>query len=162
MYKKLRIFAFLPMLCIMCVIWGFSSNTGEVSSQQSEGIIWKILSIAEEVTDVAWSDEEKSRISEQIHTPIRKLAHVTEYMLFAFSTIVPLFLYEKRIKRTSIITFIWCVSYACLDEIHQLLVPNRSGQLKDVCIDAIGIGLGILIYLFVRKNMNRRRGNKNV
>lgn len=28
--------------------------------------------------------------------------------------------------------------YACTDEYHQLFVPGRSGQLRDVMIDAVG------------------------
>ncbi|UYJ41604.1 MAG: VanZ family protein [Lachnospiraceae bacterium] len=36
--------------------------------------------------------------------------------------------------------FSWMIAvlYACTDEYHQLFVPGRSGQLRDVMIDAVG------------------------
>jgi VanZ family protein len=40
-----------------------------------------------------------------------------------------------------------CVIYATSDEIHQLFVPGRGGQVKDVIIDNAGVIAGIGIYL---------------
>ena len=35
--------------------------------------------------------------------------------------------------------------YACLDEVHQSIVPGRAAQLQDVGIDAIGFVLAIVL-----------------
>ena len=45
------------------------------------------------------------------------------------------------------------ILYASTDELHQLFVPGRSGQVKDVLIDGCGAVIGALIiwgisYLF--------------
>ena len=37
--------------------------------------------------------------------------------------------------------------YAALDEYHQRFVPGRSGEIKDVLIDACGLLLGIVLTL---------------
>jgi VanZ family protein len=37
------------------------------------------------------------------------------------------------------------VLYAVSDEIHQLFVPGRAGQIRDVLIDACGVFVGIII-----------------
>ena len=44
--------------------------------------------------------------------------------------------------------------YAASDEIHQLYVPGRAGQFRDVLIDSAGVLLGICIY---RAAAQRRR-----
>ena len=43
------------------------------------------------------------------------------------------------------------ILYACTDEIHQLFIQGRAGQLKDVLIDTIGSLTGIYIYKVVKK-----------
>ena len=41
--------------------------------------------------------------------------------------------------------------YAISDEIHQLFVPGRSGQVRDVLIDSAGSLLGIIIVMAFEK-----------
>ena len=51
--------------------------------------------------------------------------------------------------------------YASSDEIHQLFVPNRAGQVRDVCIDTSG-GLVVLVIIFlIKKLIEHRKRNKN-
>ena len=146
MIKKLRIAAFIPMLCMMLVIWGFSSNTGDTSSEQSMGIVTRIILFVEKVTDTELTVEERAKWEERIHTPIRKVAHMTEYMIFSWTVSFPLRLYKKRKNWISIVTLVYCVCYAAVDEIHQLFVPDRAGRVTDVLIDSIGILIGIAIF----------------
>ena len=41
--------------------------------------------------------------------------------------------------------------YACTDEIHQIFVPGRSAQFRDVLIDTLGASFGIIItYLTIK------------
>jgi len=37
------------------------------------------------------------------------------------------------------------------DEVHQLFVPGRAGQVKDVILDSAGAGVGIGVYLLICK-----------
>lgn len=43
-------------------------------------------------------------------------------------------------KKTALI----CLSYAILDELHQTIVPGRSGTVRDVGYDFLGISLAFL------------------
>lgn len=56
------------------------------------------------------------------------------------------------------------IEYATLDEIHQLFVDGRSGQFIDVCIDTIGVALGICIWMLcykvVIKIVNKQKGRR--
>ena len=44
-----------------------------------------------------------------------------------------------------------CVLYAISDGVHQLFVPGRGGQVKDVLIDSAGTISGILVYRMIDK-----------
>ena len=134
------------MLCMMLVIWGFSANSGDVSSGQSQGIVSSLITVVERIGGQTLTEEEQLLWGERIHTPIRKLAHMTEYMIFSLTVAFPLMFYCKDKKKIQWITFIYCTLYAGLDEIHQLFVPERSGQIRDVLIDAIGIGIGLFVF----------------
>jgi VanZ family protein len=48
--------------------------------------------------------------------------------------------------------------YAASDEFHQLFVPGRSGEVKDVLIDSAGAVTGaLLFYLALRLYENYRK-----
>ena len=43
------------------------------------------------------------------------------------------------------------IEYATIDEIHQLFIEGRSGQVVDVFIDSIGVSIGICVFMLVFK-----------
>ena len=51
--------------------------------------------------------------------------------------------------KTIIYTIIFCIIYAITDEIHQLFVPDRSGEILDVIIDTTGAILSLIIPIIV-------------
>ena len=106
--KKLKWMAFVPMLAMMCLIWSFSAHSGEESSGQSLGIISRIIQVIEHVTDQEWTEEQEITFQEMIHTPIRKAAHMTEYLILELLTAVPFLLYKKRRSWIVKVSFIIC------------------------------------------------------
>ena len=68
---------------------------------------------------------------------------------------------NENINKKPQLAFLICVLYAISDEIHQLFVPGRAGQVRDVLIDSSGSFLGIfLVMLFVRFLRKIRNKNK--
>ena len=63
----------------------------------------------------------------------KKSAHLTEFGILLFLTFRAL---NYQLLNYSIL---FSLLYAFSDEIHQLFVPGRSGQLTDVLIDLTGI-----------------------
>jgi len=47
--------------------------------------------------------------------------------------------------RILVLSFLLCVAYAVSDEIHQMFVPDRFADYRDVLSDAFGAGLGLLV-----------------
>ena len=62
-----------------------------------------------------------------------------------------LILHYKNINKKYPLAFLICVIYAISDEIHQLFVPGRAGQVRDVLIDSAGSFLGIIIVMALEK-----------
>jgi VanZ family protein len=76
---------------------------------------------------------------------IRKTAHLTEYAILGILT-------NNMIKNNNIKLYIGlliCIIYAISDEIHQLFVEGRSGQISDVLVDFTGSIVGICLFFVV-------------
>ena len=86
---------------------------------------------------------DKDKVISKYGTIVRKAAHFTEY--FILGTLMFFTLKEYGIKGI-LIPIIVCVLYAASDEIHQLFVDGRSGNIIDVFIDSCGSTLAILLF----------------
>lgn len=54
-------------------------------------------------------------------------------------------------KRIIFIAFSIYIIYSISDELHQILVPGRGAQMKDIVIYTVGAILGISIRAFFRR-----------
>ncbi len=129
----------------MISIFTFSSDTGSSSSKKSRFLVNIVVSI----TNKKCSEEE----IETITFVIRKLAHFTIYFVLGFLLISLFREYLIIDKRIFIIMILLCMMYACSDEIHQLFVSDRSGEVRDVLIDTVGSTIGLVTYkkIFLNK-----------
>jgi VanZ family protein len=75
-------------------------------------------------------------------TVLRKGAHITEY------AILGALLY--RALRREQVALAAGIAYAATDEFHQHFVRGRLGSPVDVAIDAVGVTLGMLVWLRLR------------
>ena len=76
-------------------------------------------------------------------TVLRKGAHVTEY------AILGALLY--RALRREAPALATGIAYAATDELHQHFVRGRHGSPVDVAIDALGVTVGMLVWLRLRE-----------
>jgi VanZ family protein len=74
---------------------------------------------------------------------LRKCAHITEY------AILGALLY--RALGVEALALAIGIAYAATDELHQHFVRGRHASPIDVCIDAVGVALGMLMWLRVRE-----------
>ena len=131
----------------MIVIFMFSNQKAVESSKLSDGLILRSVRIIEKINHKQYSDEE---ILKRFIYPVRKLAHVTIYFILGF--LVYLYIKDLKIDNKIIISILICVLYATSDEIHQLFILGRSGEVKDVLIDTSGSVLGILFLKILKSN----------
>lgn len=145
----------------MCVIFSFSAQVKEESSEVSVAFSYRVVSSAGTFFHLDLDDEELRRISNAIEGYVRKAAHMTEYAVLA----ILLFFWLERwrlpeLKRSFISVFL-AILYAASDEVHQLFVRGRAGSVRDVAIDSAGALLGMFIFIGAKKCIsflyNRRR-----
>ena len=142
---------FLKLLFVlfwMCLIFFFSMDSGDASSIKSNSIIDHMSQffLGKNITL-----EEKEIIREKYEYPLRKGAHLTLYFCLGVSVLLLLKEYHLITKKEIIISICLVFLYACSDEIHQLFVPNRSGELLDVLLDTFGGSLGVLSISFFKR-----------
>lgn len=70
-----------------------------------------------------------------------KSLHLIEYALLFFLLFRAYYstLSRNNMKRIFLYAIVTALLYAISDEMHQTLVPTRTGQVRDILIDSIGI-----------------------
>ena len=121
----------------MSFIFYMSAQPGDVSGDISGGVSHLFMQVWNAIFRLDWSEVEILQMAEFWDYPIRKLAHMTEFGILAM-----LAYWTKGRYMTA---WIFTVIYAATDEIHQLFVPGRSGNGFDVCVDAMGALLALLL-----------------
>ncbi len=107
-------------------------------------------------------DASTQRIDEIVFL-IRKVAHVSEYAVLAwlaqrlFLAFDAAAISPRRIVRSALLAWGFCVVYAISDEWHQTFVPTRVGTPWDVLIDAAGAALGLALTGLWRRVRSSRR-----
>ncbi len=124
-----KIFRFLTLVIMLTIFW-FSNQDANVSDTQSGffAMLLPFLSV--------WV--------------IRKIAHMTLYAILAFCAAC------SQIKPSFKKVLLFCACYACTDEFHQLFIPGRSGEIRDVCIDCLGACIGFLLFTGIKKTVKSR------
>ena len=149
---KKSIFIVLLVLW-MGFIFSMSCENAEESSNTSGQTINVVLSTVPEFEKQP--EEVKVNIIEKLQFIVRKSAHFIGYMILGILASGLILQYENINKKYPL-AFLICVIYAISDEIHQLFVPGRSGQVRDVLIDSAGSLLGIMAFVNILIKFNKK------
>ena len=117
---------------VLWVIFLFLMSTGMYSEQSTSSIIEPLLRF--------FAPSISAGTIESLHTMIRKLAHVTEYFIFG------MLLFrafrggslEPKVWQWALSSLLVLVLLAVADEVHQSMVPGRTGSVVDTLIDTVG------------------------
>ena len=83
-----------------------------------------------------------------IDFPVRKCAHASEYAVLGILILGTAYSFSEDSGKRKIHTVVLVCWYGICrqrDEFHQLFVPGRSCQFRDVCIDSAGVLTGLII-----------------
>lgn len=147
---KKKYLYWIPSLICMIVIFNFSAEPSTVSDNTSGNIGKTVLEIFYKNFDTL-SSSDQLLLVESIQFYIRKMAHFTIYATLGICTQFGIYWYNISCKKKLIISLTICLIYSISDEIHQLFVPGRSGQLSDVCLDFSGAIFGTILFLLCLK-----------
>lgn len=144
-------FKIILLILWMGLIFSFSNQTGTSSSSLSTKVLTRIaITIDKDMTD-----EEIDEFVDKYSFIIRKVAHLTIYFILGILTYINLKEYMKVTPALVIYSIIFCLVYASTDEIHQLLVNGRSGNIYDVILDTCGSTLAILLSYYSRRRLKK-------
>ena len=142
-----KIIKILLVLIIMFTIFIFSGERDTISTGRSDGIITRTV---EFVLGRKLNDKEKELYIDKYVVIVRKGAHFTLYFLLGLAFISFLNEFDLNNKKLLIYTILFVFIYACSDEIHQLFVSGRSGEVLDVLIDTTGGLVSSFLYTSFR------------
>ena len=145
----------VSLILWMIIIFSFSSADANKSTGTSDKVITTMIEIKDKITDQETPISEKEIIVKNSSFYVRKIAHITEYLILGL-------LMFNALKQFNILNIyyaiILCILYSCTDEFHQLFINGRSGSFRDVLIDTIGILLGTYLYkilIIKKKKVNK-------
>lgn len=148
-----KIIKFILIVVWMGLIFSFSSDNATTSTNKSDGVIIKIVQVFKNDN---LTTKEKEYWTNKLVVPIRKGAHFFVYFILGLLVISFLKEYgsidKKRIALAILVTFL----YACSDEVHQLFVPGRSGQISDVLLDTFAGIISIISYGIIYNKIGKR------
>lgn len=169
--RKVKVaISLIVTIAIMVAIFMFSNQDGNESGSLSAKVaLW----IAENfISGFSTMDPSTQlQLIDDMAWPIRKTAHATEYGCLAISLVItcwqihsmktditpsdkPL---KMRVFIICIVAFVIAVLYACTDELHQLYIDGRAGQVADVFVDASGAIIGSVLSSLVLYFVVKRR-----
>ncbi len=151
--KKLYIKKVMLIMMIVYyyfIIASFSAQPAVVSSSSSEGITGLIYDKLIAFFDRGYIGKEN--FVEAFEHIIRKCAHFGNFFIISLFLTSYVLCYRRKTITTLTVAFSVSFSFAFFDEIHQLFVAGRSCQLSDMLLDSSGAMLGILLFLFIRRN----------
>ena len=139
----------------MWIIWRFSAQDAPTSGDFSDRLLAKTL---ERVSPsyAAALPEVQAQVIEQLSFYERKAAHMSLYFVLALLFSWALHPLIKDEKRRSSLAFGLCTLYAALDEFHQTFVSGRSGEVRDVCVDASGALIALVLAFAVTRLVSGR------
>lgn len=153
---KRKILPWTLVILWMAVIFLFSHQPAKESSQLSSGI-------TKTIADIITSTAPDIKLNqESLHFFIRKCAHFGVYLILGILVVNSLSHYNMSKPKVILLAFLICGLYAISDEIHQLYVPGRSGQVSDVLIDSSGGLVGILSIVAIKSWLYKKRNQQNI
>ena len=137
----------------MIIIFSLSNQPAIDSTELSDGFISNTIGNVYKLFNKNISSDELNEIKVKYTHPVRKMAHFTIYMILGILVTLLVREYNVSFYKCLFISLLVCLLYSISDEVHQLFVMGRSGEIKDVLIDTSGSFIGIFVFnkLFRRK-----------
>ncbi len=133
------------LVLVMILIFIFSNQEANKSTKVSDSLIERTIGNIYKIFDKDVDDKKLTKIKSTYAFPVRKLAHVTIYFILGILSILLINEFDIIDKKKLIIAFLICLLYSISDEIHQLFVIGRSGEIRDVILDSCGSFIGIVL-----------------
>lgn len=156
--KGVRILLWIATIAVAGMIFGFSCQDGDASTQTSSRIVEPVVRfLASHMSPM--NADQASGMQMTIQFLVRKLAHLTEFAMLGF--LVSSLTHSYALRHAGSLAWLIGAVYAATDELHQLLGGSRTGMWEDVLLDSVGVLLGACVASLVcRKLIERQRNDQ--
>lgn len=160
MIESKNIISWTAVILWIVLIFCFSAQPVYKSNSLSKKVTKVVIETAEKIAPKAVTKFEFD--INRINHLIRKNAHFFVFLVLGILVINVLSRSGRKGVRAIAMALGICVLYAVSDEVHQLFVPGRGAQVKDVLIDSAGAIVGICIYVLASRvsNINKTVSKK--
>ncbi len=137
----------LAVLCWMALIFALSHEPADGSQARSDVLVNILQTIG------------LGGSADLLSTVVRKLAHAVAYAVLGVLLVWALAARRRVTAKLVMYAVAITCLYAISDELHQTYVPGRSGEVRDVAVDAAGalIGASAVAYvLHIRRSTPER------
>lgn len=175
MSRKERLFLYIVrgILLALCIFTtGFitynSIQSGEDSAAQSSRVVSAVQEVAKWIAPDSKVATATGEDYDMLHSAIRTLAHVTEFLLLGFSAFGACLSFTRK-KHALAFPAVYVVSVACLDELLQTFISGRAGEFSDVVADMVGSFVGgllacvlatLIIYLYRKREEKKNEAGQ--
>jgi len=153
----------LPVACWVAAIALASTN---IASQAHTNIwLWRVVHLFSPGT--LDGDSSSSHFG-ALSWAVRKMAHLAEYAVLGFlsagalKALFPGYV-DGNNRRTlgsmALVVIPFGTLVASVDELHQTTLPSRTGSIRDVGVDMIGLAAGVLAMWMIRRRRDRKERN---
>lgn len=150
--KLKKIIYTILLLILMIIIFMFSNQNAKTSQDTSDKVASDIVNTVEIVTKKDIPSTKKHDFIDNTRFIVRKTAHFTLYLVLG---ILAYFTFKSYgISKPVTYSIIFCLLYACCDEVHQMFSDGRTAKVFDVFIDTCGsiAGNGLCLIIFHKRN----------
>ena len=153
MVKKSKsvLLAYGLLIAWALVIFYLSSEGSDASSGRSDVIVQTVQSWGVATTGTDF-----------MTFLVRKSAHIIAYFIFGGLAYNVIRHYKLPVRRALLASGAIVLVYALSDEFHQLFVPGRSGELRDVVIDTAAGVVGVCLAYFIHRKYVRIKAKRRV
>jgi len=149
------ILSWLTVLLWMGLIFCLSAQVAEESARLSSGVTQFIIHLIHGIFPKIHID------INAFSYMVRKLAHFLCYLVLGLLVLNALKSSNVHGYKRILLSAIICILYAASDEIHQLYVPGRGGQIRDVFIDFSGSASGFILERVIHKIRSIKKHEKS-
>ncbi len=148
----------------------FIFNMSSANATESTNISGRFIEKIADIFVKSFKDlDEAARLQfiQSLQHFVRKTAHFLLFSGLGISAAGFVYTFNFSILFRIVSSSAFCLLYAVFDEVHQLFIPGRSGQISDVLLDFSGAVCGILLisiviclFIKIRSKINETRARQ--
>ena len=158
LWNGIELISWIPAIITIIIIWYMSSQTGTVSTDTSAKVTSDIAMRSFFGINLGFLDDPE--LMDVLHSIVRSCAHIGEYAVLALCVCIACRVCKVRGRFRQIYALMICGIISLSDEMLQVFVPDRYGDLSDIVCDMAGAAFSVIIVTMFERMLNLAASKK--